>query len=727
MLEWINGQDDHVAADNSKVLEPPETPAPVFAIRAFKSALFGTPGADDDETTKIERGPNSTNNPNPQRRRDSDPPKLPAPEMATDALKPPKMDKDAMASPTKSILMTPGTTSNRRKTVSFGDSVVDNERKRDDPSVKVTKTPTSSSGSLSSQWSGGSSGGKSKPRSKLTQALMDSREKPSKHVDVAPYKNNEKPAPIEFKAASAAADDDTGDETTNLNEPRSQSGKYWKSEFDSYRMKTTREIRRLIQYRSAAKSYARKKDTEAQRLADKLREEEVKVAEMERHVTQLASTMAGESSNTDREKLVQELTKQTALALQYKHRVGLLRKLLEKHGVVGSEMDEITGPAEEEKSPGNTGRELRKTQQALEQANAKIEEMEHQQLDFGKLRDLAQSSEQKASELAKENATLKQTLARFKQEMTKYEGRRKEKEAKLKQREAKLETRIQEYRERLKAASQEHRDLEHDLRESFEDERRRMQEQIDMLQLKVATIERLPEIRAQKRYSDSPRKGYTGVQVYDFGHNSPQKELREETDEIEEPPSPSPRAKDRRSQPRTALGELDLKKYAKALGLDDTNERLAYLDESPGKHYTANTHYEGDTVAPPSPAIASTLDTTRARSTRQRSDLDSYHTYAPSHITMSSLARQLAKLDDSQQVRTERLRTRRSPVKYSLDTMAGLPETYHLDRPRRRQSLASMQRESLPIDRRLAAQARLKRRGEGRKAQDGKENVRALN
>ncbi|GAB1212131.1 hypothetical protein ATERTT37_001258 [Aspergillus terreus] len=732
MLDWITGQDDPVAADNSKVLEPPETPAPVFAIRAFKSALFGTPSAeDDDEITKTEREMNSDNKSADQPRRQSEALKLPASEVAGDILKPPKTDKDAtataMASPTKSILMTPGTTSNRRKTVSFGDSVVDNERKRDDQCAKITKTPIPSSGSLSSQWSAGSSGGKSKPRSKLTQALMDSREQSPKNMDPVAQKANEKPGPAESKAASTPAEEDTGDETINLNEPRSQSGKYWKSEFDNYRTKTTREIRRLIQYRSAAKSYARKKDTEAQRLADKLREEEEKVAEMERHVTQLASTMAGESSNADKEKLVQELTKQTALALQYKHRVGLLRKLLEKHGVVGGEMDEIAGPPEEERPPSDTARELRKTQQALEQAKAKIEEMEHQQLDFGKLRDLAQSSEQKASELAKENATLKQTLARFKQEMTKYEGRRKEKEAKLKQREAKLETRIQEYRERLKAASQERRELEQDLKDSFEEERRRMQEQIDMLKLKVTTIQRLPEIRARTRYSDSPRKGYTGVQVYDFGHNSPQKEHQDETEEIEEPPSPSPRAKDRRSQPRTALGELDLKKYAKALGLDDTNERLAYLDESPRKHHTADAHYEDDTVAPSSPPAPSTLDTTRARAAKQRSNLEAYQTYAPSHTTMSSLARQLAKLDDSQQVRTERFRTRRSPVKYSLDTMAGLPEMKFLDRPRRRQSLASMQRESLPIDRRLAAQARLKRRDESRKGQEGKENARAVN
>ena len=37
---------------------------------------------------------------------------------------------DPVSSPTKGILMTPGTAAARRKTVTFGDHVVDNEEKR---------------------------------------------------------------------------------------------------------------------------------------------------------------------------------------------------------------------------------------------------------------------------------------------------------------------------------------------------------------------------------------------------------------------------------------------------------------------------------------------------------------------------------------------------------------------------------------------------------------------
>ncbi|TPR10783.1 4-aminobutyrate aminotransferase [Aspergillus niger] len=586
MLGWITGQEDQVA-DNSRAGEPPETPAPVFAIRAFKSALFGTPGADDDDGN------------------------------TGDAFKASKADLDlamnAMASPTKSILVTPGTASNRRKTVSFGDGVVDNERKREDPFTKPNKTPTSSSNNFSSQWSATSSDGKFKPRSKLTQALMDSREKSkgtglfsSQDLEPNPSSEGSRPSPTE----------DDNDDTINLDEPRSQSGKYWKAEFDNYRTKTTWEIKKLIQYRSAAKTYAKKKDEEASRLADKLREEEIKVSEMERHVTHLASTMVGESANADKEKLVQDLTKQTALALQYKHRVNSLRKLLERHGVVGNEVDDIAEQSESESSSEKTTEELRKTQQALDEAKAKIDDMKLQQSDFTKLQDLARSSEQKACELQKENASLKQTLARVKQEMSKYEGRRKEKEAKLKQREAKLETRIQEYRERLKNASQQHRDHEESLKESFNEERHRMQEQIDQLKIKLTAIESLPHTQVRARHSESPRKNYTG------------------------------------------------------------------------KSNNTNTYRS---------------------------------LYAPTNTTMTSLAHHLANnLDDSHH---GRLRARRSPSKYSLDAVTALPDSHVLDRAKRRQSLAAVvPRDSIPMDRKLQAQARLKQRKE--ETRKGKENMR---
>ena len=108
--------------------DAPETPAPLFAIRAFKSALFGTPAAEDEGeeertlelkdqkdghqlTTSDSLNPSAWNSKETANTRKDD--------SSTTA--------NGNASPTKSILLTPGTASNRRKTVSFGDGVVDND------------------------------------------------------------------------------------------------------------------------------------------------------------------------------------------------------------------------------------------------------------------------------------------------------------------------------------------------------------------------------------------------------------------------------------------------------------------------------------------------------------------------------------------------------------------------------------------------------------------------
>ncbi|KAL4935505.1 hypothetical protein BDV06DRAFT_206846 [Aspergillus oleicola] len=724
-MGWMGGQGDR-AADDSKVMEPPETPAPLFAFRAFQSALFGTPKADDQDNTNAHLKPKEqAQNRQLSRERNSQKSINPKGDNANATAVDVDLAVNAMASPTKSILMTPGTVSNRRKTVSFGDGVVDNERKRDEPVAKPVKTPTPISGNISSQWaSGGSSDGK---RSKLTQALMDSRERPS--VPDEKLQSSAKSAP----KPEITAQGDNNEDTINMNEPRSRSGKYWKAEFDSYRSKTALEIRRLIQYRSAAKTYAKKKDEEAYRLAAKLKEEEARVEEMERHVTQLASTMVAENSRTDKEQLVQDLTKQTALALQYKHKVSLLRKALEQQGVVGDEIDGLGSPSESrtaaqatsefQSTSKDTSDALQKSQQALAQANAKIEEMKQQQSDFEKLKGLAFSSEQKASDLEKENAMLKHTLARFKQEASKYEGRRKEREARLKQREAKLETRIQEYRERLKTTTQQHREQEESLKMSFDEERRQMQEQIDVLRTKIQAFESVTEIRARPRAN---RKEHHEDQVYDFGTVSPQKEPYDETEETEQPPSPSPRAKDRRNYGiENDLADADLRKAMRDMGIEDIDEKFNNIGISPLRKYKAPRYQEDTDIIPPSsPPEMSTgeLDNTWSNNTNNRRNLDKRHTYHPSHATMSLPSRRLH-MDDSHQIQSNRLKSRRSATKYSLDALSSLPDAYLMDRAKRRKSVATNPRDPLSVGRKIAAQARLRRQDDSRKGRDdGKEN-----
>ncbi|CAG8214903.1 unnamed protein product [Penicillium salamii] len=657
MLDWMKGNEGANAPDDSKLQEPPETPGHVFAIRAFKSAIFGTPGAEEENESKTSQPKQSEH-----QRSKSDSIKLAPPELKPDLKPPDDATVNPSGSPTKSILVTPGTAL-RRKTVSFGESVVDNEGKRPGSASKPAKTPPNPSGSISSQWMSGSSDGSGKPRSKLTQTLMNARDNASKNSE-GPQTDESTENPDSPQLETL----DNEDITINLEDPHSESGKYWKTEFDNYRVKTNREIKKLVHYRSIAKSYARKKDSEAMRLADKLKEEEEKVAEMERQVSRLASSMVGQESTGDKERLVQDLTKQTALALQYKQQVTSLRNTLEKHDVV-SDAANIAEKKKEQSSPVEPSDELHKTQQELKQANAKIEEMQRQVSELSTLQDLAQSSEKKAQALEQENNTLKQTLARVKQEMSRYEGRRKDKETRLKQREARLEQRIQEYREKLKTVSHDHRESEENLRNTFETERRHMQKQIDLLKLRLGPGERFPALPSAERQfisprKDIPRKDHTGVQTFDFGVQEHEATEEEPTDDIEPPPSPSPRSKVRESGPiprSTTLGSLRARRNAQEIAADE-DEVTHYLNKILPKP-RHESHKEGFDEAPPSsPPDVSALKSLNRTFSRRRLG-DGQRSYRSLNVTGQ----------DDTKLSIRPAQRERPHINTTLDSLADLP------------------------------------------------------
>lgn len=692
------------------MLEPPETPAPVFAMRAFKSALFGTPGADEDEKPQPEPKQSS------HQRSKSDIVKPISIEKKEDARADPDPTNNLSGSPTKSILVTPGTISNRRKTVSFGEGVVDNEGKRES---RVTKTPPNPAGNVTAQWMSESADGK--PRSKLTQTLMDARDNASKNAESTKSNTD---AASDDKPITRAQPKNEDDITLNLDEPRSESGKYWKAEFDAYRVRTNREIKKLIQYRSIAKSFARKKDAEALKLADKLREEEEKVTEMERQVSRLASTIVGEGSTIAREQLIQDLTKQTTLALQYKQQVTSLRKLLEQQGVVGLDTAKPSEPTKKEPaSDASSSAELHRTRLELEQANAKIDEMRRQNTDLTELQTLAQSSETKAQELEKENNSLKQTLARVKQEMSRYEGRRKEKEAKLKQRETKLEARIQEYRDRLKTASQEHRASEEALRTSFDEERRRLQSQIDMLKLRAAGPERATNLRAHQRHSFSPHKNYTDVKVIDFVGHDRQLLEEEATEDIEAPPSPSPRSKTRetRHSRDATTGALDTRR----LGAGDVpadDEVTHYLNEIlPNSHRPEQVH-----IPPSSPLKPSSSNTLRDPQRKYQSLGNNQRTYRSLYLRDT---------DNTESGYTSAQRPR-NHIRSTLDSISShhtsreMPGGYTIsagERAGKRHGLADMRGAILTPERVAAAKSRLRQKNDNRRAHGyGKESLRTM-
>lgn len=184
---------------------------------------------------------------------------------------------EPMPSPTKGILMTPGTAAARRKTVTFGDHVVDNAKNKVQDGSK-TGLPVDFPGKFPSPWvqpadkmeDAGTPSDRKRGRSKLTEELHKAREESAKkkaaeNLDRRPEEQNYRDA----------------------DEPDSESGRYWKREYDMYRDNTTREVKKLIAKQRAAKSFARDKDLQCTELSDQLRQERKKVEKLEMRAAEL--------------------------------------------------------------------------------------------------------------------------------------------------------------------------------------------------------------------------------------------------------------------------------------------------------------------------------------------------------------------------------------------------------------------------------------------------------
>ena len=312
----------------------PDTPAPVFAARAFKSALFGTPQG--EPRTRVRRtGATSDEG--------SETPK----------------------SKPQGILLTPGTGTSRPKRVSFGN--------------EIGKSTKSQLEALNTTSNGGPK------RTRLNEALEKAR------------KGNEGRNNSSKKASANQKTDTTDDEweedndietdeenicshdiTVDLNEPHSQSGQYWKGEFEKYQQEAKVEMGKLLRYKQLAKSYAQEKDSEAIELAEMLRSEQEKVTKMEKKIAENASNILAEHDNPAEDASPEEvakLSKQTALAIQYRQRVRELEDQLEEF--LQDKQDEAEGRGRRSKhataSP-RTQKTLMETQRELRRARSQIKE-----------------------------------------------------------------------------------------------------------------------------------------------------------------------------------------------------------------------------------------------------------------------------------------------------------------------------------------------------------------
>ncbi|KAF1850934.1 uncharacterized protein K460DRAFT_269149 [Cucurbitaria berberidis CBS 394.84] len=266
MFSWITGpRITNVIEDlqpepnyESTFIEPPETPAHQFAVNAFKHAIFGTPAPEDVNNTSKKTARQA---------------KLDA--ANTKVIDLPAPNEDAPpSSPSKQpggILMTPGTANKGRKTVSFGSQVVDNESKRGN--TGKSGIPNDCPGKFPSPWTPGTQlklepSSDKRPRTKLTEALLDAR-------TIIQPKSGQKPK---------ARDD--SDITIDLGAPRSESGKYWKEQYESYAERSEKEMKKIIAKQQLAKKFAMKKDGEVTELASKLDQERKRFRQRERELEQ---------------------------------------------------------------------------------------------------------------------------------------------------------------------------------------------------------------------------------------------------------------------------------------------------------------------------------------------------------------------------------------------------------------------------------------------------------
>ncbi|MCJ1402393.1 hypothetical protein MMC11_005613 [Xylographa trunciseda] len=430
--------------DNNRTFaeEPPETPAPLFAVRALKSALFGTPvfkedEEDDELQLPIVKNVSSTELIN----RPLSPTRTPT--IGNDTLVVQKPKLAVLLSPAKGILLTPGTAATRRKTVSFGALA--------DFNKGLTQSDSSQEGELANLISGNSSKsgrilpGDHRREAGLRRTLFDIQGKRSefKLREGGLQAEDQTMTDPKYKADDLGCKTltDNSDITVDLKHPLSRSGQHWKKEYQRDHEKSKKEMRKLIHYTQAAKSYAIKRDAEALSLSEKLQQALARSAEMETRVSYLASQLSHsteqQSKNpSDQADLLNELAAQTANSLRYKQKAEKYRMAIQAQNMFAAGGKEIV---QSDKSNSASG-----TLQAfVPQAKREIDEVQPVSFLEGEvmlqLRNIAEMAEKKRAILMKENLALKNTLARVKQEMRAYETRHQARELRRKRKDEKAE------------------------------------------------------------------------------------------------------------------------------------------------------------------------------------------------------------------------------------------------------------------------------------------------
>ncbi|MCJ1361450.1 hypothetical protein MMC16_000550 [Acarospora aff. strigata] len=535
MLGWLTGPTPQ--DDCSTLPEPPETPAPVFAVRAFKTAIFGTPYATDNIELKDARVSGSKH---------ADVKTIPAhPARAVAQTNPDnaqlchhtlRTKPTLLPSPTKGILLTPGTAAQRRKTVSFGVGVVDDKVFK--PSnASQSGLPGDFPGKFPSPWTSKACEQGAQHQTALTKSFCSIRdEKIATRLEgrnvtaaeqVAPLDTDQRDNPKARDAVELDRDQDA-DITLDVSDPRSHSGQHWKREYEHYEKKTRHEMKKLVKYRRMAKSYAMKKDAEATDLGEKLKTERAKVARMEEEVSRLAAQMVSGpglngNSSPEQAQAMKALSKQTALALEYKRKVDQFEAALGHHTRNQGDNDKR---GEDLYKASDVERRLTTMSLDLKMGREQLKEMADLRLEMARLCKTASDAAQRATTLDEENISLKANLARLKEEMGQSDIRRTIEKQMQKRTEERLNTENQELKKHL-AQSEEQlallqktrtkgvvneetlsADLQHHQRKTLHD-LRQAREQASTLRLEMEDMgQRLKKAQAELRRLQRVPKAY---------------------------------------------------------------------------------------------------------------------------------------------------------------------------------------------------------------------------
>lgn len=376
-----------------------------------------------------------------------------------------------LISPAKGILLTPGTAANRRKTVSFGNLDSGDGVKPEQPN-HVAQHTVPGLEKVSETVSPDEAKENSVSQSTFTKKQFEAQLDASKQRLSAHQVSSETPTKKDTLAdrgahdtspqAQSPAADTTVDFTIDLTKPRSQSGQHWKAEYERYQRNSAHELKKIIQHGQNVKSYAEKKDIEAINLQEKLKRELAKCASMEAKVSKLATQLAngrkdGSDGSVEQEKLMDELSQQTALAIRYKQRADKYRMAIKQQA-----SSSITNVLDDDRSvldDPNVGVQYITNDVSKPINGETASEIEALRAEISSLRYKLKDAEEKTAKLEAGNTKLTRNFLRVKDEMHNYDARRVRKETRLKQREEVLVAEKKASEAKFKQLKKEHDDL----------------------------------------------------------------------------------------------------------------------------------------------------------------------------------------------------------------------------------------------------------------------------